>query len=343
MNIAWDHWHIEVSSICTLKCPRCPRAEVPESLLNTSLNLDFFQNNISANVVRHMKKITFCGNDGDPIYCKSFLEICAWLKSVNPSLQLVIVTNGSYKSAEWWDSLGSTLNEHDEIHWSIDGWDQKSNEQYRVNCDWNSIVEGILAFRQANQTSYRLWASIAFAFNENHLQRLQDLAKLWQFDAFQLTKSTKFSLKYPEIYNSQDNLQPKNKDLIALGDRFQREVVELSDKVRPGSDLKQMYKNRAKNLITSTKAFGLCHIGAKGVFLNSRGEFYPCCWVATRYEHNQQWQTLAKNKFNLYHNSVESVVNDQFWQTEFMKFDTLECRTKCTKNKLTDLEYVSEW
>ena len=32
MNIALDHWHIEVSSICTLKCPRCTRTEVPKTM-----------------------------------------------------------------------------------------------------------------------------------------------------------------------------------------------------------------------------------------------------------------------------------------------------------------------
>ena len=43
MNITLDHWHIEVSSICTLKCPRCTRTEVPKTLLNRSLDLKFFQ------------------------------------------------------------------------------------------------------------------------------------------------------------------------------------------------------------------------------------------------------------------------------------------------------------
>ena len=46
MNITLDHWHIEVSSICTLKCPRCTRTEVPKTLLNRSLDLKFFQEQI---------------------------------------------------------------------------------------------------------------------------------------------------------------------------------------------------------------------------------------------------------------------------------------------------------
>jgi hypothetical protein len=48
---------------------------VPESLLNRQLNLRFFQEQIGADVIRQIKKITFCGNDGDPIYCREFLDI----------------------------------------------------------------------------------------------------------------------------------------------------------------------------------------------------------------------------------------------------------------------------
>ena len=88
-SLAWDHWHIELSSICALKCPRCPRAEVPESLLNQQLTLKFFQNQLGQDTISKIKKITFCGNDGDPIYCKDFTEICQWIKQINPQIQLV--------------------------------------------------------------------------------------------------------------------------------------------------------------------------------------------------------------------------------------------------------------
>jgi MoaA/NifB/PqqE/SkfB family radical SAM enzyme len=89
--IVWDHWHIEPSSICALKCPRCPRAEVPDGLLNRQLSLDFFRDQIGAEVIKRIRKITFCGNDGDPIYCRDLVDICAWVKSTNPDLQLVVI------------------------------------------------------------------------------------------------------------------------------------------------------------------------------------------------------------------------------------------------------------
>ena len=124
--LVWDHWHIEPSSICTLKCPRCPRAEVPDSLLNRQLTLDFFKDQIGQDTARKIRKITFCGNDGDPIYCRDLVDIIVWFKTLNPQISITVITNGSYKSPDWWQYLGKVLDANDEVHWSLDGWDQIS-------------------------------------------------------------------------------------------------------------------------------------------------------------------------------------------------------------------------
>lgn len=334
--LRWDHWHIEPSSICTLKCPRCPRAEVSETLLNKQLSLKFFQDQIGADTVSKIKKITFCGNDGDPIYCKEFLDICRWIKEVNNTIQLVIITNGSYKSNDWWESLASVLNGNDEIHFSLDGWDHESNSKYRVNSDWESIISGIKSFTKINSSTYLVWAFIAFRFNELMIDKIKDLAQQLKFDAFQLTKSTKFGSKYPDAYGSDDLLEPNNKNLISSSHRFERDVYTLTEKTRPGNDLKLEFIKRAQQLNGMS---GLCLIGNKGVFLNSQGEFYPCCWVANRYSHNKDWI----GKFNLNTTKFSDILLNDFWTTDFLKFDNLECSTKCTADKLTDLHHISEW
>ena len=99
MSLALWHWHIEISSKCTLKCPRCPRQEVPDTLVSTELKLDFFKQNFPAFfILEHVEKLTFCGDDGDPIYAHDFLEVIQYFKSIKPSIAIVIVTNGSYKN-----------------------------------------------------------------------------------------------------------------------------------------------------------------------------------------------------------------------------------------------------
>ena len=341
--LAWDHWHIEPSSICTLRCPRCPRAEVPESLLNRQLTLEFFQNQIGAEIISKIKKITFCGNDGDPIYCREFLEICQWIKHVNAEINLVIITNGSHKNNQWWQTLAGVLDYRDEIHWSIDGWDQASNEQYRVNSNWGSMMAGIKAFTAINRGTYRVWATIAFRFNQANLIGIRELARSMGMDAWQMTKSTKFGSHYPEVYGNNDDLCPEFNDLVSASHRFEREFTDLTHKDRPSDVLKTMFWQRAQHLYQQQQHAGICLIGNKGVFLNSQGEFYPCCWTANRYPHNQEWHDRARSRFNLWQTKFLDIIDDQFWSTDFLKFDSLECSTKCTMDKLKDLEHTTAW
>lgn len=341
--LSWDHWHIEISSICALRCPRCPRAEVPDSLLNRQLDLKFFQQQIEAIGVQNMKKVTFCGNDGDPIYCRDLISIVTWMKNINPNLGVTLVTNGSHRSVEWWQDLAQVLDHQDEIHWSLDGWDQHSNEQYRVHSDWSSIMQGICTFATNNRETYRIWASIAFRFNENYLDQQQSMARDLGFDLYQLTKSTKFGSKYPLQYGRHDHLEPSQTSLISTGHRFERQTIAFTQRPRPGRALKDVFWQRAQDLDKHTQYAGLCLIGNKGIFLNSQGHVYPCCWTANRYPHNQIWHDMAFDRFNLRERSLTEIQQDEFWSTDFLKFNSIECSTKCTRDRLRDPEHTTEW
>jgi len=324
-SIALDHWHIELSSRCPLQCPRCPRAEVPESLLNKQLTLDFFKDTVGANVAKNIKKITLCGNDGDPIYATELIQIIEWFKACNPDIMFVIITNGSYRPLNWWTALGEVLNENDEMHWSIDGFDHASNKMYRINSDWAGIMDGIDAFTSVNNSTYKVWASIGFKFNQDNIQDLLNLAIEYKFDLFQLTKSTKWI--------KDDKLKPTDPNLLSSSKRYERELAYITNKVRPGADLKVIFKERAAALTSNS---GLCSIGNKGVFLNSRGELYPCCWVANRYEHNDAWTSNALNLYNTPITELDS------WYEELL-FTSSECKNKCTQEKLGDINHITEW
>ena len=106
MLATW-HFHIEISSKCTLRCPRCARQEVPDSLVNTELDLEFFKRNFTPEFIQaNVEKITFCGDDGDPIYAHDLIPVVEYIKSVKP-VEIVIVTNGSHKKLTWWTQLGT--------------------------------------------------------------------------------------------------------------------------------------------------------------------------------------------------------------------------------------------
>ena len=125
------HWHLELSSKCALRCPRCPRTERPNQYKVTEMSLDFVKKTFPLERLSYVKKILMSGGQGDPIYCNDFIKIIKYFKESKSNLQLCITTNGSYKKKSWWKNVAQILNKNDIIIFSVDGWDQKSNEQYR--------------------------------------------------------------------------------------------------------------------------------------------------------------------------------------------------------------------
>jgi MoaA/NifB/PqqE/SkfB family radical SAM enzyme len=336
MLATW-HFHIEISSKCTLRCPRCARQEVPDSLINTELDLEFFKRNFTPEfILANLEKITFCGDDGDPIYAHDLIPVICYIKSVK-TVEIVIVTNGSHKKPEWWTELGSVLTEQDTVHFSVDGYDNQSNNVYRVNSDFVSIMLGIETLRATSKCRL-VWAAIAFKFNEDQIDYMQSLAIKLGMDAFQLTKSTKFGSMYPS-YGNNDTLEPSKK-FVSGSHRFERDVALLSSRgINNQVNAKniQLYKSIAE----SNGVRPLCEIGNKGLYIDAQGRLFPCCWVANRYSHNTEWQQLAE-QFNLHNRTLSDVVTDDFWETKFKTFGWQECRTKCAENRV-DEKYATEW
>ena len=335
MLATW-HFHIEISSKCTLACPRCARQEVPDTLINTELNLEFFQRNFTPEFIKsNVEKITFCGDDGDPIYAHDLIPVIKYIKDIKSTVEIVIITNGSHKKSAWWQELGNILTNIDSVHFSIDGHDQKSNGEYRVNSHWDSIIAGIQMLRQSSNVQI-VWAAIAFRFNENMIESTRQYAKKLGVDRFQLTRSTKFAKIYTS-YGPNDSLQPSDK-FISSSERFEREVTDFTYRSNPIPIINyQLYETVKNNKLITP----LCKIGNKGLYISAQGLLYPCCWVANRYNHNSEWQNIAQ-KFNLNHWSLKECLDDPFWYNEFQTYKWKECQTKCASSVVNE-NYATEW
>jgi len=334
MLATW-HWHIEISSKCTLKCPRCARQEVPAGLVNTELDLEFFKRNFTPEfIIGNVEKITFCGDDGDPIYSHDLIPVIEYVKSVK-AVEIVVVTNGSHKKLSWWINLGKLLDYSDTVHFSIDGYDNASNNLYRVNSDYDSILAGLQTLRSTSRCRI-IWAAIAFRFNEDHLEFMQDFAKKLGVDTFQLTKSTKFGRIYP-AYGINDSLEPSVR-YVSGSHRFEREQIEFTNRTQLIYPVNLELYDKIKN---NSDIVPLCEIGNKGLYIDARGRLFPCCWVANRYSHNNEWQTIADN-FNLHARLLTDVLTDPFWETELKTFRWQECQTKCN-SKVVDEKYATQW
>ena len=336
------HWHIENSSICSLRCCRCPRNEIPDSLVQTSLELSFFKRNFDAAMLDNVLQISFCGDDGDPIYGKEFVETVEYLKFSKPNLSLRIVTNGSHKPTAWWRRLAESLNQFDEIHFSLDGWDQTSNEKYRANSKWESILSAVMAVR-SNSDVVMTWAAIAFSFNQDQLlSRMESNAYSLGFDRYQVTLSTKFGSKYENYYtDGADSLEPQS-SWIASGHRFERIVKVLTDRQQLDNGKSKLNDEIWERSDLTKSILPMCQIGNKGLYISSQGYFYPCCWMANRYNHTR-WQQFRTHAYDLNKRTIQGVLTDPMWKDFFSNLHNhSECVNKCSSHNYSK-EYATSW
>lgn len=362
MNYPWQlyHWHFEVSSKCTLRCPRCPRNDTnPVPWLNKELDLAFFKKTLTPDLLKNqVKRITMCGDIGDPIYASEYIEIIEYIKTCNPKIHVFTITNGSYRKPEWWRKFAKVSNEHDTINFSVDGYDNQSNNLYRVGSNWDSIMSGMKIMCQES-AAYVNWAAILFSFNQDHIEEIKQQAKNIGCDGLQLTYSTKFGSKYGTAYGgAEDPLEPRH-EFVSKTHRYERYFISLSNRSISNNSYLEHNKQRYIQVKQEHNKFitPMCSIGNRGMHVSADGVLHPCSWVSYPYvnlgtkrktiEFKNSFHQLYRKQVNLNERSLNEVLNDPVWKKLFETFDSeekawVECEQKCHCS-LVDENYAVGW
>jgi MoaA/NifB/PqqE/SkfB family radical SAM enzyme len=310
--------HVELSSKCVLKCPRCPRTELQLDRLTQEITLGEFKSGFPVDVLSKIEHFIFCGDIGDPIYATEFLEIIEYIKQ-NSSVRVRIVTNGSYKKADWWAQLGQLLDYHDQVTFSVDGWDNSSNNLYRVNSDFDSIVLGIKTLRATSNCLIQ-WSAIYFAFNQNKIDTMQQIATDLGCNRFRTVKSSKFDGRYS--VSGIDVLKPVS-SLVA------DTAVYITDIKRLTAD---EYVPIIPTVPTVLHPWAKCLNFEKDLFVGVDGVLTPCPWFNNGYQSNDFLET-NKEKLSIKRRSFFDILNDtELWDELVNRFNTnpLEiCQLKC--------------
>ena len=314
--------HLELSSKCVLKCPRCPRTELNLDTLNQEITLENFKSGFPVDVLIQIEHFIFCGDIGDPIYATEFLEIVEYIKQ-NSSSRIKITTNGSYKRAEWWQQLGCLLDYNDQVTFSIDGWDHSSNRQYRVNSDFDSIVLGIKTLRSTSECSIQ-WSAIYFSFNQDQIDTMRDLAQSLGCNRFRAVKSSKFDGRY--LIDGIDQLRPANK-LVADTLIYETKVEVLNS---------NKYIPIVPAVPDQPHAWAKCLNYQKDLFIGIDGIVQPCPWFNNGYQHNS-FVKQHQDRLSIRNRSFFEIINDnQLWQELVDSFDSnpMEiCQIKCKNDQ----------
>ena len=254
-------FHIEPTNMCTLKCPRCARTTFnekfkPKNWDNQNLNLNHLKNFLDINLSN--LQIQLNGNYGDPIYYPDLLEMIKFFKS-NQS-RIVLHTNGSYKSQDWWQELVKLLDSNDIINFSLDGIPENFTK-YRVNADWASIQQGIEVVVKSPVTVN--WKYIIFSYNEDTIDEARHLSQHLGMDNFIINNSDR--------WENNDWLRPKKYVNINTEEIFSS-VTHNGNRSEPITLWKEQ-NQRDISINPLCKQTNYMH------FISAWGYYMPCCWV----------------------------------------------------------------
>lgn len=366
INLPLDYWHLELTTKCTIKCSRCTRTEQAGAYQVGELSFDTIKRIFTPTIIRNkLMKITFCGGQGDPIYHSKFFDIYRYFKTHNPHCILVTVTNGSYRNKTWWQRFRSLVTPSDEIIFSIDGYDEESNNKYRVNSNWESIMDGIAIMRGGPATL--TWSTIIFRYNQRHLGDIVSLARARGVDKFHFVESNLFGKnikKYIDPILKYDPLEP-DRDYVSKYFRSRKHNIEFRNKKdlryrKYGIGTLRFNVGRArrfKKLLKETKNWPIipsCMISYFGVYIDAEGIFYPCSWtshptvrksVATGriLKHKDSLWVKYRDVFDINKRSLDEILLDPIWEklkSGWRNPDRtfIECEKKCSRNF-----YTKQW
>jgi MoaA/NifB/PqqE/SkfB family radical SAM enzyme len=252
--------HVEPTNLCTLKCAGCARTDFlnqwPQHWKNHNLDINQLLKFLDIDLLNRQVKL--CGNYGDPIYHPDLIDFVKKLKERGAVISMI--TNGSYKKAEWWQELVALLDQQDKITFSVDGT-LENFTQYRVNADAESILTGMKICAESQCRT--VWKYIPFSFNQSNIDEVKKFSESIGIQQFRLDFSDRFS-------EENTSLKP---DSQLISERYH---------------LQNDWKSNKITSVDPQCASGVEH------FITADGFYSPCCFIAS---HRFYYKTpFGKNK-----------------------------------------------
>ena len=286
--------HLELTDRCNAKCPMCTRTN-PNGLGDSDLvkNVELTIDDIKK-LPQSFERINYCGNHGDPVIAKDFLEIVKYFEGSYQTIH----TNGSLRTEEFWKELGSIKNI--EVTFGIDGSTQEIHEMYRRGTQLNKILSNAKAFIDAGGKA--IWQMIIFKHNENDVDNAKHLSEEYGFSEFESLHTRRF---YTE-----DSFKYTYKDKEYVLEKATNSPFERLD---PNKKYEYTISCQAKN--------------DEEFYISADGQVWPCCYLP---KHNE----MARNNeaYNIKCRPLEDMIFDDYFDDVEDSFETkpmLMCAITC--------------
>jgi MoaA/NifB/PqqE/SkfB family radical SAM enzyme len=190
--------------------------------------------------------------------------------------------------------LAETLGPEDEVIFSIDGLEDTLLE-YRIGGDWKSAIDGMSIIVGKCRV---VWKWIVFRHNEHQVEEGLALARSLGCDQFKIIKSARFHFE--------TELEPSTK-WLGIRSRIKRQIKnEFSTRNR----LRRILLAPLGFFKTTTIIIPQCMDG-DGLYLNSKGEFSPCCSTGTF--NASPWFSRNVHKRKVIDRGWNGILEDSMW------------------------------
>jgi len=366
--------HVELSSACNAACPSCPRNvdggyTVPW-LKPKTMTLADFKLIFNKGVLEQIQGLLFCGNYGDPVYCRDLPQILQYIASVNDKIEVRIHTNGGIRRPQWWTDLAQSY-VNLEVVFSIDGLED-TNHIYRRGVVWQALEANFRAFIQYGGQA--VWEFLIFKHNEHQIDRVRELSDSEGFTEVKFKRPFGFdsgSVSYSRmrVLDQQGNLDyfvypSESDDFRNAGheqtvDRYENDdglppsvLAELHRQVEHQVDSKEFdqYEN-----IETTKLDCLTQQNSE-IYIDSSGRLHPCCFlgiggqdVASSDDAKQynRWLKNRNDENNCKKYTIQEIMSRDFlssisdtWSCTHAQGRMLTCSKMCSRQGARDRLYV---
>jgi sulfatase maturation enzyme AslB (radical SAM superfamily) len=249
--------------------------------------------------IKNLRKVSFCGNFGDPLMHPNLNDIVAFFQNQHISIS----TNASLRSQQWWSDLGR--NKNVSVTFCIDGIGQ-TRMLYRRNTSYEKIIENAKSFIQAGGTAH--WQFIVFRHNEHQVNEAKKLSEELGFKTIDIMYSDRFDTDNTwKVYDHKVYQYDLEK---ASHQTTLRESLNAHE-----GEKYWKWLNKNKGAITCVWS------QERKLYIHSDGTVYPCCMLgsiqAGKHIEKLMLKKLVKDfhQIDLYHNNLEQILTSEVFQT----------------------------
>lgn len=306
-----DTVEFDLNTVCNSYCPPCHRYTVqngelfhnPYVKLGVNLELDVIERVFTNSRITDDVCVDLVGLVGEPIAHPQFMEIIDIIYKHRPKATINLHTNGGLRTEKMFYDLGKKFNKHSWIKFSLDGLED-TNGIYRIGVDYNKVVANMRAFIDGGGRA--IWKFVTFKWNEHQVEQAKALADEYGCERFQQDWDV--------------NDQDIDTFMAAANNKINKKVAS---KV---ADFIEVPQNRSRKI--EDRCFSY-----KKIYVNAHGYVIPCCMFNGSFTYeSMREQTLNFIKENraeywnsLYHNDLETIMSDTWWQKLKDSFDDNPC------------------